>query len=548
MIDLLTLLIFYLILIFSIIGYGKLFLVFIKSEHNIGYQGLIGILFLIIISYITNFFSLHNYIHNTIVIAVGFINFIISLKNNFKNSAKDLKVVLLIFGILFIGLLMYKNHDDFFTYHFPYSLSLVNFVKIIGIGHITSGFTTPSSIFYLNSLFYLPFIEYYLMNSGAIFIMGFSNIIFYNYIKNNIKKNNFLLFLSLFSLIFVNTVFSRMAEHGTDRSALILVFVLALVFLESINLNKKFINSKNIVINFEKIALLITLIISLKSFYLIYISFIFLWFYYFKNKLLNKDIVFKILNNRFFYFSFIGIVLFILTVFLNTGCMVFPASFTCYEAVEWSFNKDLVKSYKAWFEQWSKAGATPNFRVENPELYISYFNWLPGWIDRYFFTKVSDFLLVILLIILIFIFMFSYKKKKLAKGKIKYKLFYFFILILFVEWFINHPALRYGGFTVIALLFFIPISLYLSNFKNEIVYLKRSVDILIILTFIIFTSKNIVRINDEYSKYGYNIFLSAYYYLDKSAFRRDIQIKKIFEENKNLSSNRYLIIKNKIGQ
>mgnify|MGYP007000294257 CR=1 len=74
--------------------------------------------------------------------------------------------------------------------------------------------------------------------------------------------------------------------------------------------------------------------------------------------------------------------------------------------------------YKAWFEQWSKAGATPNFRVENPELYISYFNWLPGWMDRYFFTKVSDFLLVILLIILIFIFTFSYKKKKSVKGKI----------------------------------------------------------------------------------------------------------------------------------
>ena len=230
MIDLLTLLIFYLILIFSIIGYGKLFLVFTKSEYNIGYQGLVGILFLIVISYITNFFSVHNYIHNTIVIGIGLINFLISLNSNFRKSAKDLKTVLLIFGILFIGLLMYKNHDDFFTYHFPYSLSLINFEKIIGIGHITSGFTTPSSIFYLNSLFYLPFIEYYLMNSGAIFIMGFSNIIFLKYIKNNIDKNNFLLFLSLFSLIFVNTVFSRIAEHGTDRSALILVFVLALVF------------------------------------------------------------------------------------------------------------------------------------------------------------------------------------------------------------------------------------------------------------------------------------------------------------------------------
>ena len=102
--------------------------------------------------------------------------------DEYKNKRKKRQLKKAAFGILFIGLLMYKNHDDFFTYHFPYSLSLINFEKIIGIGHITSGFTTPSSIFYLNSLFYLPFIEYYLMNSGAIFIMGFSNIIFLKYI------------------------------------------------------------------------------------------------------------------------------------------------------------------------------------------------------------------------------------------------------------------------------------------------------------------------------------------------------------------------------
>ena len=69
---------------------------------------------------------------------------------------------------------MYKNHDDFITYHFPYTLSLINYKKIIGLGHITSGFTTPSSIFYLNSLFYLPYLEYHLYHMSAILIMGFS--------------------------------------------------------------------------------------------------------------------------------------------------------------------------------------------------------------------------------------------------------------------------------------------------------------------------------------------------------------------------------------
>ena len=38
-----------------------------------------------------------------------------------------------------------------------------------------------------------------------------------------------------------------------------------------------------------------------------------------------------------------------------------------------------------------KGGATPNFRVDNPEAYIQKFNWLGNWIDVYFFNKVSDF-------------------------------------------------------------------------------------------------------------------------------------------------------------
>ena len=56
-------------------------------------------------------------------------------------------------------------------------------------------------------------------------------------------------------------------------------------------------------------------------------------------------------------------------------------------------------------------------------------------------------------------------------------------------------------------------------------------------------SKNINRIYDEKLKYGYQVFNEPYFYLDKSAFRTDIQIKKILEQNKNLSYKGYLIIK-----
>ena len=541
--DLFLIIFFYFILIFSILGYGKFFCLFCKEKFNLGFIGLIGILFLIILSYLTNFITTHGYIHNLTIIVLGLIFFIYFIFKNYF-VIKDLKIIIFIFSILFIGLLMYKNHDDFITYHFPYSLTLINYKKIIGLGNITSGFTTPSSIFYLNSLFYLPGIKFYLMNSGAILIMGFSNLVLIDMLENNLKYNKkFILFLTAFSFVFINTVFYRIAEHGTDRSALILVFILSIVFLDSINYKKNFIK-ENLYNSYFKIIILITLIISLKSFYLIYTILIFLWVYYFRKNLFKRLIIKNLFNNRFFYLCFTGISLFLLTVFLNTGCLIFPASFTCFDNYSWSMDLNQVKDFKNWFEQWAKAGAAPNFRVENPENYIQGLNWFYGWLERYFFTKVTDFFLVVFIIISIFMFLFIYKKKKkIYSGKIKFKLFYLFILLFCLEWFYNHPALRYGGYSILALVFFIPVSIYLSSFNNKVVDLGKKLKILVLLTFIIFVSKNINRIYDEKLKYGYQVFNEPYFYLDKSAFRTDIQIKKILEQNKNLSYKGYLIIK-----
>ena len=49
-----------------------------------------------------------------------------------------------------------------------------------------------------------------------------------------------------------------------------------------------------------------------------------------------------------------------------------------------------IESAAVWYELWSKAGATPNYRVDDPIYYIKGFNWLGVWIDNYFFNKVSD--------------------------------------------------------------------------------------------------------------------------------------------------------------
>ena len=526
----------YFLIVFSIIGYGKLFRFFSIKKNNSEIEGLFGLLLLIIISYTTNLFFKHGYIHNLIVISFGIIIFLKYL----KESLKDLKIIISIFSILFIGLLMYKNHDDFYYYHFQYTLTLINFNKIFGLGLLNHGFRTHSSIFYLNSLFYFPFIKFFLLNVGVVYFLGFSNFILFkkiiNYLK--LKKTNFVFFLIILSFIYINTAFYRFAEHGTDRSALILIFLLSIYYFESINFRRD-LSTNDIIHYFEKLIILLILIISLKSFYLIYIVFLFLWLFELRKKIFLKEKILKFFSNRVLYLFIFGFILIIFTVFSNTGCLVYPASFTCLGNFQWSIPTEEVQNMKLWYEQWSKSGASPNFRVDNPEIYVSNLNWLPRWFENYFFTKVSDSLLVIIIIsIILFSFYFNKKYKK-NKFRSNYKIFYLFIYLLIIEWFFNHPALRYGGYTLFALCFFVPLSLYLEKFDFSKVNIKKRTFSLILITVAIFLIKNIDRINSENKKYDYNILSNPYFHLNKNRFMYDKELKKIDKKN-----NKYFLILN----
>ena len=103
----------------------------------------------------------------------------------------------------------------------------------LGLGNLNHGFKTHSSIFLLSSLFSLPGAKYSLFNLGAAYFMIFSNFIILKLIfnKNIQKKSNFISILSLSSFVFINIFFYRLSEHGTDRSAMILIILLVLNLL-----------------------------------------------------------------------------------------------------------------------------------------------------------------------------------------------------------------------------------------------------------------------------------------------------------------------------
>ena len=527
----------YLIILFSIIGFGYLSSKFLSIRLSLGELGLSGILFMTILSYITNLFVSHGFIHNSIFLAIGLFAFFLILKK--RLFRKKIRLILLISSVLFIGILMHKTHDDFFYYHFPYTVSLIELKKIFGLGNLEHGFRTPSSIFYFNSLFYLPILQKSLINSGAIYFLIFSNIFLiqkvFNQLKN--KKFNFILIISLLSLLFINTIFYRLAEHGTDRSALILIFILAIYYLEGTN---RKLSKINFIQYYQKILIIVLLIVSLKSFYLIYTIFIFILFFEFRKILFKENFYKKIFFERVSYYFLIGTTIFIFTIFSNTGCLIYPASFSCIESFSWSIPKKEVIEMKTWYELWSKAGATPTYRINDVEFYLSGLNWFPNWLQNHFFNKISDFLLSLILIVLITsIFLIKFKKVKIPKKN--FYLFYVSILLLLLEWFLNHPALRYGGFTLIALSIFIPISIFIESRLNLNFKLEKKITFLIFISFLIFSLKNIDRILEESDKYNYNPLINAHYYIDENTYDFNELLLKA-EDKRNIDGKEFYIV------
>ena len=530
-----TYIFFYILIISCSMGYGlainsisKKF----KITDNLGYVGLIGVLFLIIYAYLSSIFIHHGQFHNSIILIIGLIFFVKFYFFNSKKKKEQWTYFFIIFLILLMGAFFLKTHDDFPYYHFSYSHYLTENSLIFGMGHFNLGYRTPSSIFYLNSLFYLPFVKYFMFHMPAILIMGFSNLVLLIKLKKNIANNqiNFITYFTLLVLIFINIFFYRISEHGTDKSAMILIFLL---FIEIMLLSNFKINISN---QISKIYILIGLIISLKAFYILYGIF----FLVILNHLLrNFNIIEtskKFFFNPFFIFAFVIFSLVIFNNFITSGCLIYPVQLTCLQPI-WAISLEEVSVLNDWYEQWSKAGAGPNFRVENPSEYIQYFNWVNNWMDMYFFNKVSDFLWGLTLLSLIMYY--TFKSKKIIKiKKRKVLLILTIIFILLFEWFYNHPALRYGGYCLIASIFFIAISLLMEKFSISKEKLIKRTKYLIAITILVFISRNINRINYEVKTYGYQPFKVTYYDIKPVFFDNAKRIKILIDQYEECNVNK----------
>ena len=530
--------IYYPLILTSILGYG--FFVSSKviklKDYNLGYQGIIGIFALLLISYASTQFLAHNEIFNSLILILGLILFLIFSKK-INTGKKDYKLLFLIFLFSLIFILVGKNHDDFHYYHFPYIITLTEYPHPLGLGNLNHGFKTHSSIFLLSSLFHLPGAKYSLFHLAPAYILIFSNYIILKLIFNKeVQKNyNFITFLSLSSFVFINIFFYRLGEHGTDRSAMILIILLVLNLLYFINKNENKINEDYLKI----FTIVFTIIASLKAFYLIYIIILIPLIMHVYKKTKSIRNFFNL--NLLFCFFLIGFVL--LTNFFNTGCLLFPEKKTCFFDITWSLSPDVLDYLSLHYENWAKAGSGAGYSLaQNEKLnYISDFNWISNWVDRYFFNKVSDLIYSLIFILLIFISAFKGKKSTKTFNR-KYKTLSFLLLIIFLIWFMFHPTLRYGGYHLFFFLFFIPASIFLERFNKDVLNLNRKIMVIVMVTVLIFLSRNFSRLIKENKIYSYKPFINVNYPLKKDSFRYKIRMQNEIRENKakKIYKNRYI--------
>ena len=474
---------------FSYIGFG-VFLNNILFRNlkifNLGQLGLLGIFFLIFLSYLTSLFVPHNSFHNIVILIIGIFFFAIN-KSKIKKS--EIKILLYIIFLTLIFFFLAKNHDDFQYYHLPLSLSLSEKKVSFGMGLLNYGYRHHSSLLFLNSLTFLPIIKFYLFNLPNYLILTFVNSILISEIIKSIKKKDIIFLISIFFLVLINVKFTRLSEYGTDLAGQLILSIIFINFIKAItdieSIEKIYFN-----------IFLLLIIFSFKIYFLIYFVIIPIIFLNLKiNPFLKEN-----LNLRILIFVSFFMLLFFLHNFISTGCLAYPIDFTCVgDRFFWSLSHEEIKRMNLWGEVWAKAGATPNYVIDDFKEYVSGINWVPLWFEQYFLGKFTDFLFV-LLVINLTVFLI-YNKKIYFDKKNFYKIQRILLLIsvlTLIFWFFKHPSLRYGGYFPLSLFVF-SIFLFFYSKSTKVDNSLKSTKVLILIVIFIFNFKNITRlINGPY--------------------------------------------------
>ena len=513
---------FYLILssilvILFYIPYG----VFLTSNAKdlLGYstQLIYSLIVLSFIALFSNFFLPLTISFNSILIIISLI-LIIKNYDQYLNK-KFLFFVIICSSIIFL-LIANSNtfRPDAGLYHFPY-IKILNDEKIIlGLSNLHFRFGHISIIQYLSAIsnnFIFQFNGMVFPSAviaSAIIINFYYQI--YLYIKN--KKYNFHFFYLFFTSIFIIYKMNRYSEYGNDIPAHLLFFFL---ISETIKISK-FIDIRRYVNLF-----ILSVFILLNKITLGIACFIPLI-------LINKKNLINIFKTKRTYFGISFLILWILKNILVSGCMFYPVSKTCFSGLEWTDLKTVeyvTNENEAWSKNWPDQKEITSHKEYNKN-----FNWLKSWTKNYSKKIVGLFLPFILLNFLVLIYLSYFEKNRKNYNNLsnnnKILILIFILSISTVLWFLKLPLYRYGTSFIVSLIAIL-FALVCAKKTSSNIYNYKLLNFLLILSLLIFVSKNSLRIvknNYAYNNYPWPKFYS---HGDKNILP---EIKTKFVDNKKI--------------
>ncbi len=502
---------------YSVTGFGKL----ISNENSnfFDYQ-LDGTIILLLIGYFLYLSIGFNLFVNSIFFFSGVILYFFLKKNNSKIKLKYLCLLtILIFSVLLIS----KTHEDFDLYHYFTIYEFFNNKLRIGIPLLNGYFVHSSHLTLNQTLLILPVVGFKFIHL-PIFIIYLSTIGYFTLFAFSQKSKKEELFFSILCILVLLVKFNRLSEFGYDYVS---QFILLIVFHKIYFLyfdNAEIIKS---ILYFLLCVLIkpISLLFSPILLYIIYKKgFIFL-----KQIPLSKYLLF-----------FLLILTIISSSFIKTGCIFYPLNKTCFEEnkVFWS-EKTRLKKYSEIVKLWSKSYDAQNEskyeKIKDKELYNKNFNWVKFWIEKHFFYKIFEFLLIIISLIFLILLYFS-RSKSSQNNDYKDKIVIFCLSILSILfWFNTVPQFRFGFSSILIFIFF----LFNLPFNFNINFNKKKFIHLFIFGILILNVKNFNRIDKEFKrndfykfsefpffnekevKYDYsNIARSKFYYVELLKYKK----------------------------
>ena len=375
--------------------------------------------------------------------------------------------------------------DDLNHYHHGSILNLDAHNYIIGSNSLHRMYGFSSLWLILHAYFnfdYSRLQDIHILNGLIFFLfLSFVSAEIIKEIQN--KRETIYLPILIFSLLFVLIKYTRLKEFGIDRPAFLIFFYIVMFYIKHIALNFKDNTS-------DQLKISIFFLLSLFSTFLVFTKIIFIFTIFFpltvfllikKKKLIIKNPLFYILG--LIYISYF------VKNFLISGCLIYPVESFCFSKISW-YESETVKNLSFGAEVVNKSFHQYDGKLADFE-YIKNFHWVKTWYSRNY-NELFDFLSLISLIFIITILNF---KKSLATNTNKKKLHIFLLTIIFVFsfllLFLKTPVIRMSHHV-----FYLLFVIFIVNYFRDRVSIinKKAIFLLILLTFTINFSKNIIRI------------------------------------------------------